>query len=70
MLSFVIVTFISRTLVALVCPEGFILEVKLIFLKSIIISHQTVDYRMSSKEIIYEGLTKEMLTNTVQSQGF
>lgn len=44
MLVFVFATFISRIPVALVSPEGFIMEVKIVSLENIDISHQTVNY--------------------------
>ena len=40
MIAFVFATFISRTPVALVFPEGFIMEVKIISLENIDITHQ------------------------------
>ena len=48
MLAFVFSTLISRTLVVLLFPEGFIIKVRIFSLKNIGITHQTVIYMISN----------------------
>ena len=48
MLAFVFSTLISRTLVALLSPEGFIMKVKILSFRNIDITQQTVNYLISN----------------------